>query len=488
MDIRLLTDIIKIYFISVYTYEIYVKIIDHKFSIKKCILIILVILILSLIYTYIKEYFNFSTAILLTYFILGCIIGIIEKVDFGYSTMTMLIALAMSILFFVISVLITFLVSKKIINEITIILLMIIIEQIIIYLFFKIKRFKQGFSFLKNRTNNNYVNIIVIYVSIILIFAYSLFGIGDRNIIKHIFIPFILLAIIMLIMIQKTLTLYYKQRLLEKSIDGYKSEIEEKDAKIKNLSEEKFKISKLNHEFYNRQKAMKLKVQELVNNANLNMETASELAVIEQIDKLTKEYSENLENIKKTDKIPLTEVEEIDDMFKYMQSECKKNNIDFKLQISGNIQHMVNKIIPENKLVTLIGDHLRDAIIAINSGSNNFRSIIAVLGIKDNCYEFCVYDTGIEFEIETLLKLGLEPATTHKDSGGTGIGFMTTFETLKETKASLIIEEKHEMTDNDYTKAVIIRFDNKNEYRIKSYRADKIKEKVKEDRIIIVNI
>lgn len=53
----------------------------------------------------------------------------------------------------------------------------------------------------------------------------------------------------------------------------------------------------------------------------------------------------------------------------------------------------------------------------------------------------CIYDSGIEFELETLKKLGLERITTHKKTGGSGIGFMTTFETLKECKASLIIEE-----------------------------------------------
>ena len=149
------------------------------------------------------------------------------------------------------------------------------------------------------------------------------------------------------------------------------------------------------------------------------------------------------------------------------------------------IVDLVNKIIPTNRLVTLIGDHLRDAIIAINSGNNKYRSIVAILGTKDKIYEFCVYDTGIEFEIDTLIKLGLEPVTTHKDNGGTGIGFITTFETWKATKASLIIEEKHEMRDNDYTKAVIIRFDGKNEYKIRSYRAKDILKVLKSNRITI---
>ena len=123
--------------------------------------------------------------------------------------------------------------------------------------------------------------------------------------------------------------------------------------------------------------------------------------------------------------------------------------------------------------------------LIINSGTNKFKSIIAILGIKDKYYEFCVYDTGVEFEIETLLKLGLEPVTTHKNTGGTGIGFISTFETINKCKASLIIQEKNKENTNNYTKAVIIRFDGKKEYRIKSYRANEIKKQVKDNRIII---
>lgn len=51
---------------------------------------------------------------------------------------------------------------------------------------------------------------------------------------------------------------------------------------------------------------------------------------------------------------------------------------------------------------------------------------------------------------------------------------MTTFETLSKTKGSLIIEEKYPMNNVDYTKVIKIRFDNKNEYRINSYRAEEI--------------
>lgn len=330
------------------------------------------------------------------------------------------------------------------------------------------KRVKNGISFLQERIENNYFKIIILNISSVVLLCYSLFGKYSGKVTEQILITFITIIVIMIIMIQKTLTLYYKQKLLHQTIEDYKNEISEKDKKIKELSDEKYKISKLNHEFYNRQKALEKKVSDFV--CGSDTETAGEITAADKIASLSKEYSDKLQDIKHPDKLPSTDIEEIDDMFQYMQSECEKNKIEFKLQVNGNIHHMINKIIPKDKLVTLIGDHLRDAIIAINSSNNKFRSIFAIIGKTDLYYEFCVLDTGIEFEVATLLDLGTKPITTHKDTGGTGFGFMTTFETLKVTNGSLEIEEKHKMNENDYTKAVKIIFDDKSQYRIKSYR------------------
>ena len=367
------------------------------------------------------------------------------------------------------------------------IFMMVIIQIILNVLFFKFNRFRNGFNFLKKQ--NEFTDLIMYSISSILIFVYTIPGIrmsdNIENIGKQLFIIFLVFCIIMIIILLKTLVLNYKQKLLEKTVKEYEEEIKEKDRIIKEKTEENFKFSKINHEFYNRQKSLQLAVKEFVNNNNLNIEASEE--IISNIENLTKEYSEKQKETKSLNQLPKTEILEIDNMFKYMQEEANKNNIEFNLQINGNIFYMINNIIPENLLTTLIGDHIRDAIIAINSSENKFKSIMAILGIKEKYYEFCIYDSGIEFEIDTLLKLGLEPVTTHKEEGGTGIGFITTFETLNKTKASLIIEEKGPTSEKDYTKAVIIRFDNKNEYKIKSYRAEQIKNKQKDNRIIIEN-
>lgn len=42
------------------------------------------------------------------------------------------------------------------------------------------------------------------------------------------------------------------------------------------------------------------------------------------------------------------------------------------------------------------------------------------------------------------------------------------------------------MNNADYTKVIKIRFDNKNEYRINSYRAEEIRKQNKDERILIL--
>lgn len=424
--------------------------------------------------------------LIISYFIQIALLKVLIWYENKPIVISNLIANAAVYIIFTLATLIEYIPKRflKIENNIINLILILTIESVLLFLLSKQKRIRNGIRFTRdNKISTDYFDMIIINISAVIIFIYCLFIRSNGDYIKQVLFPFIILGFIMFIMIQKTLILYYKQKLLKETLEEDKEEIANKDKKIQELSDEKFKISKLNHEFYNRQKSLELAVKEFVSNSK--SEASDEIGIMDKIQSLSKEYSGKVEEIKTADRLYTTNIPEIDDMFKYTQSECKNNNIDFNLQINGNIFYMINNLIDKSRLVTLIGDHIRDAIIAINHSDNKNRSIIAILGMKDKYYEFSVYDTGIEFEIDTLLKLGLEPATTHKDEGGTGIGFITTFETLKETKASLVIEEKHGVVDNDYTKSVNIVFDGKNEYRIISYRSDEIKKKNKNGRIII---
>ena len=471
--------VIKSLIINIFIYITIFKINGEKINVK---FVIVSCIIQTLLYTCVKEKVHSNDNFIAI--VLSCLMQIIIMKIYTKNIKrsvisSVFIADALVYTLFIICLAVEFLLKIwiNIENQTFDLILTLLIEALFLGGILKIKKIKNGISFLQNPIENEYLCIIMVAISVIAVFAYSLFGSSDEYLGSNIFIVIITSLILIIVMIQKTLTLYYKQKLLAQNIEEYKAEIASKDAEIKSLSEEKYKISKLNHEFYNRQKALIHKVEEIM---NMNTEAAEELDLSKQINDLTKEYTDKAKEIKTLDKLQSTGITEIDDMFKYMQSE-------FNLQINGNIYHMINNKIAQNKLVTMIGDHLRDAIIAIESSKNSFKSILAILGENNGLYEFCVFDTGIEFKIDTLLKLGLEPATTHKDSGGTGIGFMTTFETMSETKASLIINEMHEMNNTDYTKSITIRFDGKNEYRIKSYRSDEIKKKLKDNRIIIEN-
>ena len=483
MDINIIYTIIKSVSINIFSILIFCKIVNYKNNnFTKNFNNVIAVICFSLCYVVLRKFLNIIFAVIVLYFFQVIVLKFITKFKLSTISISLIIAISLSYFIFIISGTIEFLFQSffHINNHIINLIITAIIEFFILLLLNEIKRLKNGLTFLQKE--NEYIDIAMTNISAILLISYCLLNASHENLTEYMYTCFIIFGIFLVIMIQKSLVLCYKQKLLNKTIKEYEDEINQKDEIIENLSNEKFKISKLNHEFYNRQKALELKV------AEMNLEVGEEIGTLERINKLTNEYSNKLEQIKGKPKLQLTNIEEIDDIFKYMQTECYNNNIEFKLQIKTDINKLVKNKISKNKLETLIGDHIKDAIIAINNSKNKYKSILVILGVKDNCYELCIYDTGIEFEIETLLKLGLEAVTTHKDIGGSGIGFITTFETLKECKASLIIKEMHQECENDYTKSVIIRFDDKNEYKICSYRSNEIRKENPDNRIILESL
>ena len=459
----------------------YNKAIDAKSTIKNSDVFIILNIILTAFYTYIDSQTNSILLIIGMYFVFIAILSELNKNGFGHSILIGLISVAISHIALIFGALISFIPYRTIFEnnanwgEI----ITSIIQILLVLSFFKIRRFKNGFAFLKKSLTNERLDTTVTFISISIILIVSLMRTmydGMANMIYNLLVVLILLGITMYIMIQRTLTMQYKHSLLLKTLEEYKEEIDSKDKEIEKLSQEKFNTSKIRHEFYNRQKALELMVKQNMN-GNVDKNEVSE-NILNIVNELTNEYSKECEIIKGLNVLPKTNIIEIDNMFKYMQTECAKNNIDFKLNIQDSLEPLINNYISKSRLETLLGDHIRDAINAVNKSEKTNKEIMIVLGLKDGVYEICILDNGVEFRIDTLLKLGKEQVTT----GGTGIGFLTTFETLKETKASLVISE---LQDLEYTKSVAFVFNNRCEYVVNSYRAEAIKEKCDREDIII---
>ena len=496
--IDIINRILKICFINIFTYLIFIKLINYKKnSFKKVIVVIITSIINSTIGVYIAEKLEVLPAILVCYSLQSLIISRILNAKFQYSVIVSFIALTITYFINQISIVLASLILKLLIpkieiDNILILLLTVIIEYALINLFFTIKRFKNGIAFLQNEEKINNIGIIGFFFIGTTIVIYSILGDYRGYMFNtYLFTGILIEAICMFVWIRRKITKYYKQKLKEKTIEELENEIKQKDLEISKILKENQDIATINHKYSNRIKSLEeisaqiLSKPEIIE--KMKVEFGTDFGDIQkQINKISEEYSKEMqENIKHEKQLVKTGIFGIDNILEYMKKEAEKSNIKFELKINANIKYMIENIIDQSKLETLLGDHIKDAIIAINHSNNTYRSILTIIAIIEDCYEICIYDTGIEFEIETLLNLGTKPITTHKETGGSGIGFMTTFQTLKETKASLIIEEKHEMNNTDYTKAVRIRFDGKNEYRISSYRAEKIKKQKTDNRIKI---
>lgn len=490
-----INQIAKNLFINILIYFVFIKLINYKNNNKyKVGIIVAVAITESIVENLIKGIPTISKIIIMC-IIYGAVNAKLTKNKLIYSTVITFISLTVVYSVYIISIVITGVIVqitklKISVNNICIIVIIAIIESLILRQIFKIKRIKNGVPFLQNEkqvSNVGTVGIILIGMSII---AYSLFGnIEGNKLVDLLFAGIVLETVCLFIWLKRKITVYYRQRLKERTVEELESEIRARDERICEVVDENSRLAEVNHKFSSRIRALEdfsCKMIERPEIAELmRCEFGDEFADFEEaVKNVSEEFSSEMKHaviIRKN--LPKTGVFGVDNLLEYMCKESAKNGIDFDVKINGNILFMVQKIIDSKMLETLLGDHIKDAIIAINSSQNTYKNILVTIGIVKECYEISIYDTGIEFEIDTLLKLGLERITTHKSTGGSGIGFMTTFETLAKTKASLIIEEKHPITNNDYTKIVRIRFDGKKEYRIKSYRQNEIEGRKVDKRI-----
>ena len=467
-NVNIVVEIIKLFIIIVYINYTYIKVINNKnINIKKNIIVLVYSIFASIIINSLKYNINsyFRTVILI------CIINVFTVLIFReeliYSTSIIIISFAINYALFGISISIAFIpnVVLKIENDYIGLTIIVVIFSILHYMFFKSKRLKYGISFLQSKLENNYYNILFLNICVIILFLVVVMqDYGGLPPIELIF-TFIIFALSLYNTIKQFFKMYYKQNLLTKDLEQTKAELEEKKQEISKLEKENLKFSKNSHSLAHKQKSLEYKLEKLM---KTGVDEKSKEAIKQEIQNISKEVYKEPQQIE----LPKTEIEAIDDMFSYMQSECIKDNIKFELQIVGNPFYMINHLISESELEILLADHIKDAIIAINYSDNTNRSILVRIGKIDNVYSLYIYDSGIEFEKEVLENLGKKPITTHADSGGTGMGFMNTFDTLNRTKASLIINEIGKPCIDNYTKVLIFKFDSKNEFIVNSYKSE----------------
>lgn len=475
----IIKDFVIHFFIIIYTLKFNYKILNIKEETRKLPIYFLMTIIIDILILIIKS--KTGTMIQIISLILVIALFFSKKINknIGYSLMITMISFSVNYIMYLISVIITFgifIFFKT--NTFVTLIGIVIIYTILFKITYNMKKLKKGIMFLKKNEQNEYLGVLILNIATALIFSLTILSNIKINIavIRTLFIYIIFFSIIMFITIQKSLQLYYKQKLQERETEEIKEELKDKNKEIEELQKENLKLNKINHSIAHKQKSLEYELNQILGKVEVSDNLKN------KVENLSKEMQKDTINVELTK----TNINEIDNMLKYMQSECVKNKIDFELQINGNIHHMVNKYISKEDLEILLADHIKNAMIAIRHGDNINKSILVRLGIIDGLYSLYIYDSGIEFELETLINLGMKPSTTHKDDGGTGMGFMNTFDTLKKYNASIIIEEYGKPSKEKFTKVIKIIFDKENTYKISSYREEEIRKKDIEKRIEIL--
>ena len=471
-------DFVIHFFIIIFTLKFNYKILNIKEETKKFPVYFFMAIIIDILVLIIKNKAGGTIQLISLILVIALLFSRKINQNIGYSIMMTMISFSLNYIMYLISVIITFGIfiffkPNTFITLITIVLIYTALFKTI----YNMKKLKKGITFFKNNEKNEYLGLLILNISTAVIFLLAIWSnIKDNiEIIRSLFIYVVFFSIIMFITIQKSLQLYYKQKLQERETNEIKEELKNKDKEIEELEKENLRLNKTNHSIAHKQKSLEYELNQLL----LKNEIVEENNIKSKLETISKE----IQNENTAIEIDKTNIPEIDNMLKYMQSECIKNKIDFELQINGNIHHMVNQYIQKSDLEILLADHIKNAIIAINHSENINKNILVRLGLIDGFYSVYIYDSGIEFEIKTLINLGIKPSTTHEKDGGTGMGFMNTFDTLRKYKASLVIHEYGKPSKDNFTKLIKVIFDNQNEYKISSYRKEDIQKQDIEKRV-----
>ena len=238
---QLLAITIRMLFTNICIFYIYIKIINFKTNKQKVFIAIISSFILSIAYSFIRQYLNLIPATFIIYFIYNIILANITKNKVDVSVIHILIALAISNIAVGISMILLgpFLYIINPNAEIVIYYIITgILQLIIVFSFFKIKRFRKGIEFLQNNSlikhMGVYVFIFITNVILILELA-TIYWEANRKIMVYLFAELIIVGTMVVSWIWRELTSFYQASMKENHIKNLENKVDELKTEIERL-------------------------------------------------------------------------------------------------------------------------------------------------------------------------------------------------------------------------------------------------------------
>ena len=350
-----------------------------------------------------------------------------------------------------------------------------LLQLSITILFFKIRRFRNGMPFFKN----DVFNYLGIYTGIIIILCF-IFMHNNNGSLYH------LLPLTFLVISSIFIFIWWRSRLKATYIKAvYNRELEILKNELATLKSDNEVLSSLLHKDNKLIPALELTVRNFI--CSDNPSTQDKDKILAQLNKLSMERKGIISNCSTFNStLPSTGYMVIDALLNYMMQKCSASDITMNVNIIGNLDTFIGKIIDESDFNTILADLIENAFIATKY--NNGKNIHVNINTESKFPALDIYDSGNAFDDNVLMNLGMKRITTHKDNGGTGIGLSSTYglckkynasfvitedinsenTTFKDTNSKNLISEKSSSNVITFTKKVSIIFDDKSEYRLKT--------------------
>lgn len=347
-------------------------------------------------------------------------------------------------------------------------------------LFMNIKRFKRGFQFFQTDENLG----LGLTLSVFVMFLKCI-KLRENSESDYTFIVFIIGSITagfgLFFWIRRSITAHQRKRMQLKSKEHYQEVLKERDKEIEKQRQSNEYLAKIVHRDNHLMNSLNTAIDAYQNTDD----HAEKSDLFREIQTMIKERGELIDREQRETKLlPSTGSILIDSTINDLFIKAAAHGIDFDMAASAPVSEIIGKYISQTDLQTLLSDHIKDAVIAVEARGDGSGKILLDLSMQNDNYCITIYDNGVAFEPDTLSKLGMERVTTHAESGGSGIGFMTTFETLKKAYASLILTEFD--STMPFTKSVAFRFDGESSFIIQSHRSEELKEKLTRDDVVIL--
>ena len=348
-----------------------------------------------------------------------------------------------------------------------------IFEFIILTFLFRIKRFRHGMPFLYSKKFVNIGTFLCLFFLGILTYIQTT---NNTQLIFYIFTS-TLLAVTLASLIfwwQTQLTKSYLRKLQLLELESLRKELEETATEMEHLKKQNEELGRLIHKDNKLIPAMETAVIDFLSASNQKENNALGQSLVSQLRELSGSRREILDEVSAARSHHFaTGVPVLDTLLAYFDRRAEARKMEFAVNVTPDLTAYVSSKISSDDITHLLADLLENAIIAVTPCTS--RKIRLQIYPYRKWFVIELSDTGIPFQAESLLQFGIQQLTTHKDSGGSGIGLMDIWKLKEKYHASIHITEYPDSFP--FSKRITFLLDHRNQYLIRTWRCEELKAK-----------